>query len=89
MDDKLDSYKFPPLDDQEDFKFFKNDFENVVGSTYPEIFEIKEFLYNNGALYSSLSGSGSTVFGVYNNFEFIKKTKNKLKHYTTFIASPV
>ena len=67
---------------------FDNDFEKVVGSTYPEIFEIKEVLLNNGALYSGLSGSGSTMFGIYNNKQFILETQNKLKHYNTLIVSP-
>ena len=84
----LDSYKFPALDEYVDWKLFDNDFEKVVGSTYPEIFEIKEVLLNNGALYSGLSGSGSTMFGIYNNKQFILETQNKLKHYNTLIVSP-
>jgi len=84
----LDSDKFPALDEYVDWKLFDNDFEKVVGSAYPEIFEIKEVLLNNGALYSGLSGSGSTMFGIYNNKQFILETQNKLKHYNTLIVSP-
>ena len=84
----VDSTKFPALDGNVDWKLFENDFEKVVGSTYPEMYEIKESLTNNGALYSSLSGSGSTMFGVYNNKQFIKIAQNKLKNYNTLIAYP-
>jgi len=84
----IDSNKFPALDEYVDWKLFDNDFEKVVGSAYPEIFEIKEVLLNNGALYSGLSGSGSTMFGIYNNKKFILESQNKLKDYNTLIASP-
>jgi 4-diphosphocytidyl-2-C-methyl-D-erythritol kinase len=42
-----------------------NDFELPVFKKYPEIKNIKEQLYNAGALYASMSGSGSTVFGIF------------------------
>ena len=84
----IDSTKFPALDGEIDWKLFENDFEKIVGSTYPEIFEIKEFFKTNGALYSSLSGSGSTMFGIYNNEKFIKEAQNKLNNYNTLIVSP-
>ena len=38
-----------------------NDFEETVFSNYPEIETIKKNLYKNGALYASMSGSGSSV----------------------------
>ena len=41
---------------------------------------IKEIMYNNGALYSGLSGTGSTVFGIYNEEKFIMQSQNKLSH---------
>ena len=88
LDYKIDSPKFPALDEDVDWKLFCNDFEKIVGSAYPEIFEIKGCMENNGALYSSLSGTGSTMFGIYNNVEFINKTCNKLKNYNTLIVSP-
>jgi 4-diphosphocytidyl-2-C-methyl-D-erythritol kinase len=42
-----------------------NDFEQYVFKLYPEIEDIKISLYKAGALYSSMSGSGSTVFGIF------------------------
>ena len=42
-----------------------NDFEGHVFSQYPEIKKIKDELYNAGALYSSMSGSGSAVYGIF------------------------
>jgi 4-diphosphocytidyl-2-C-methyl-D-erythritol kinase len=42
-----------------------NDFENYVFERYPQIKNIKEDLYAAGAIYSSMSGSGSTVFGIF------------------------
>lgn len=43
----------------------KNDFEGSVFQLYPEIAELKEKLYAAGAEYASMSGSGSSVFGIF------------------------
>ncbi len=42
-----------------------NDFEQPAINHYPKIGNIKAELYNHGAIYSSMTGSGSTVFGIY------------------------
>ena len=42
-----------------------NDFENSVFPAHPRIAAIKQTLYDMGALYSSMSGSGSTVFAIF------------------------
>lgn len=42
-----------------------NDFEEHIVNDYPEIGKLKEALYRSGALYSSLSGSGSAVYGIF------------------------
>ena len=42
-----------------------NDFEEGVFAQYPETGEIKKRLYEAGAIYASLSGSGSSVFGIF------------------------
>ena len=43
----------------------KNDFESFVFSKYPILFNYKNQLYKNGAIYASLTGSGSTVYGIF------------------------
>jgi 4-diphosphocytidyl-2-C-methyl-D-erythritol kinase len=43
----------------------ENDFESVVFPKYPAIREVKRVLERSGANYSSLSGSGSTVYGLF------------------------
>jgi len=53
-------------------KLIFNDFEESVFSQYPEIESVKKTLYKSGAVYASLSGSGSSVFGIF-------KTKPNLK----------
>ncbi|WP_029905925.1 4-(cytidine 5'-diphospho)-2-C-methyl-D-erythritol kinase [Prevotella sp. 10(H)] len=42
-----------------------NDFEKSVFAKYPEIKNIKDKLYHRGALYASMTGSGSSVFGIF------------------------
>lgn len=44
---------------------FQNDFEQVVFSNYPEVREIKYNMYEYGAVFSAMSGSGSTVYGFF------------------------
>ena len=43
----------------------RNDFEDSVFTLFPEIGAIKERLYADGAIYASMSGSGSAVYGVF------------------------
>ena len=42
-----------------------NDFEKNIFAKHTAIAEIKEQLYDKGALYASMSGSGSSVFGIF------------------------
>lgn len=46
-------------------EFVHNDFEDSIFPQFPEIKSIKEKLYANGAIYAAMSGSGSTLFGIF------------------------
>ena len=46
-------------------EYLINDFEKSVFEKYRAIREIKKKLYDSGALYASMSGSGSSVFGIF------------------------
>lgn len=43
----------------------KNDFEDSLFIKYPVLESIKQALYEKGALYASMSGSGSTIYGIF------------------------
>lgn len=58
----MELYKLP-LDKWKDV--LVNDFEPVVVKQHPEIEKIKTQLYDAGACYASMSGSGSAVFGIF------------------------
>ena len=71
-------------------KLFENDFESIVVPTYPEIGKIKEKLYALGARYASLSGSGSTVFGIFNDDVSLNNAFSYFSpKYKTFITNPL
>ncbi|MFN2379011.1 MAG: 4-(cytidine 5'-diphospho)-2-C-methyl-D-erythritol kinase [Bacteroidales bacterium] len=45
-----------------------NDFESIVTGMHPEIGVIRDNLYSLGALYASMSGSGSSFYGIFRDF---------------------
>lgn len=53
-----------------------NDFEMDVCKSYPAIAQIKEQLYSMGAIYASMSGSGSSVFGIFEKNQIINFSKH-------------
>jgi len=44
-----------------------NDFEEVIFKKHPKLQIMKEDLYNKGAVYAAMSGSGSALFGIFEN----------------------
>lgn len=48
-------------------EYLVNDFEESIFKTLPVLAEVKQQLYANGALYAAMSGSGSTIFGIFEN----------------------
>lgn len=70
-------------------ELFYNDFEMHVFKTHPEIGKIKLEILDLGAKYASLSGSGSTVFGIFSDKKTAQKAQSFFSpHYSTIIANP-
>lgn len=67
---------FPHNGDAKNRKMFRNDFEPLVFSKYPEISDIKKSLLKSEAEFASLSGSGSAVYGL---FETTEKAEKAMK----------
>ena len=80
--------KFAPPSMTFNWQLFENDFEGLIISTYPEIGKIKTELKNSGADFASLSGSGSTVFGIYNNLQMAEKARSLFTSYQTIVTFP-
>ncbi len=51
-----------------------NDFESPIAELHPQINHIKERLYQAGAVYASMSGSGSAVYGIFENKQDLSQT---------------
>ncbi len=80
-------------DDITDFeklkRYVKNDFEETVFAEYPEIKQIKDDLYNQGAQFALMSGTGSTVYGIYLNLQKAKWAQEFFNQkYFTYLNNP-
>ena len=62
-----------------------NDFEKSLFPKYPQLAKIKTELYNLGAVYAAMSGSGSTLFGLFDQPIDIPETWQKLPHWHGFM----
>jgi len=49
-----------------------NSFEGSIFKTHPELSELKHKMYKDGALYASMSGSGSAIYGIFSDDNFRK-----------------
>ncbi|MBU8892847.1 MAG: 4-(cytidine 5'-diphospho)-2-C-methyl-D-erythritol kinase [Bacteroidales bacterium] len=72
-----------PIEEWKDL--IKNDFEETVFKEFPEISNIKNELYKSGAVYASMSGSGSSVYGIFKNKVDLKQQFNKCFIYTELL----
>ncbi len=52
-----------------------NDFESAIIEAHPLIGELKNMLYNHGAVYASMSGSGSSLFGLFHKDQTVSTSQ--------------
>ncbi len=57
----------------------ENDFERVVFPKYPELREVKSVLEGAGAMYASLSGSGSALYGLFSSRASAEEAASRLR----------
>ena len=91
LEDSIEKANFAGLfrRDTIPFELFQNDFERIVIPAHPEIGEIRDSLLKNGASYASLSGSGSTVFGMFDEDTAAKAAESVLSSdYRTILTRP-
>ncbi|PIS30518.1 MAG: 4-(cytidine 5'-diphospho)-2-C-methyl-D-erythritol kinase [Candidatus Marinimicrobia bacterium CG08_land_8_20_14_0_20_45_22] len=83
-------YKFDSLFDEKRvfWTLFENQFESVVFPSYPEIGAIREEMKREPVLYAGLSGSGSTVFGIFRNETEAATAQKRFQNYPTFLTLP-
>ena len=62
-----------------------NDFEPSVFSSIPQLWLIKAQLLDAGAQYAAMSGSGSTMFGIFDNDKLADTAADTFADYTTFV----
>ena len=62
-----------------------NDFETPVFNQYPTLQQIKETLYSKGAAYASMTGTGSTVYGIFPTSLLSKISFDFPAHYFIYI----
>ena len=75
--------------DYASLKIFENDFERIVIPAYPEIGAIKRKLLELGARFASLSGSGSTVYGIFDEDASAKEAELFFRPtHQTILANP-
>lgn len=66
-----------------------NDLEEVVFKQYPLLREIKQLLYRKGAFFACMSGSGSTIYGLFKNYSDVVVMRSILKPYQIILAKPM
>lgn len=64
---------------------YRNDFEATVFAKHPALESIKQALYTSGARYAAMTGSGSTMFGIFDN-AYEAKESSLCQQYSTHIV---
>jgi len=63
----------------------KNDFEESIFKNQPAIEKLKDHMYSMGAIYAGMSGSGSSVFGIFENEVKLPTVLITMNHWSGFL----
>lgn len=83
----IDLRLLPELPIEEWQGVVKNDFEESIFPAHPLLREIKERLIERGALYASMSGSGSSIYGIFGEAGNAREALNEFRGETTIEQS--
>jgi 4-diphosphocytidyl-2-C-methyl-D-erythritol kinase len=87
---KFRGFKFHEIAVTDFRKSYFNDFEESVFSVHPALRDIKQKLYDAGADFAAMSGSGSTMFGVFESVSRAREAGEKLRPvYEVRLVRPV
>jgi len=67
-------------------RYFENDFEKPVFAKYPVLGAIKDSLLKHGAAYAQMSGSGSTIFAIFDDLFIAQLAQKELSNYKTHLC---
>lgn len=68
-------------------KYIKNDFENLIFENYPKIKRLKFSLYDLGADFVQMTGSGSAIYAFFTDEQTVRSVQNLLsKEYKTHLT---
>ncbi len=71
-------------------KIIHNDLEEVVFKKYKELQNIKNQMYENGAFLANMSGSGSTIYGMFSGHKEAEKMMNRFpSSYQVYLTQPM
>jgi 4-diphosphocytidyl-2-C-methyl-D-erythritol kinase len=70
-------------------EYVTNDFEDVIFAEYPLLKKIKDELYKQGAEFALMSGTGSTLYGIFTNLQKALWAEDNFKqNYFTYLHNP-
>jgi len=84
------SFNSNNFNDVDFYKHARNDFESVVLTKFPVLAQIKEAMYANRAIYAGMSGSGSSMFGIFEDANAPSRAQRLFeKQYDAYVCHPV
>jgi 4-diphosphocytidyl-2-C-methyl-D-erythritol kinase len=70
-------------------RYVINDFEEMIFKEFPQIKDLKESLYSQGAQFALMSGTGSTIYGIFSNLQKAYLAEELFKQkYFTYLHNP-